>query len=148
MRRDSLEDRVEKLEKEFRHINEFDGEVSADLDHILFRLARLEDFTGINEAIEFLIQQGDVMTPGITPGSTGTFSATPLGADGNPVALPAGSAAPVWSSSDTTNGPVVAAADGLTATVAVPSTTAGGSFTLTVSSPDLPGQPSGTLSVP
>ena len=52
MRRDSLEDRVEKLEKEFRHINEFDGEVSADLDHILFRLARLEDFTGINEAID------------------------------------------------------------------------------------------------
>jgi hypothetical protein len=115
------------------------------------RLSRLEEFTGVNEVESFSIQQtGDenMAVTGIAPGATGTFTATPLDSNGNPIPLPAGAAPPVWSSSDNDNAPVVASADGLSASVSVPATTAGGSFTLTVQSPDLPGTPIGSVVVP
>lgn len=73
---------------------------------------------------------------GIKIGATGTFLATPVDAQGNVVVLPAG-IIPTWTSTDLTNAPVVAAADGLTATDTVPSTApptlVGTSFTLSVS---------------
>lgn len=153
----SLRDIVEQLERQERENQEAFADIFSqlrkirrELGSIEHRLFRLEEFTGVNEVISFKIQQRgeDMAITGIAPGSTGVFTATPLDGNGNPVSLPAGSQPPQWVSSDTTNAPVVASADGLSASVSVPSTTAGGSFTLTVSSPDLPGQPSGSASVP
>jgi hypothetical protein len=154
----SLKDLVEQIERLDKQQNEALSDIRTELRHIRRelrsveeRLSRLEEFTGVNEVESFSIQQtGDENMPvtGITPGATGTFTATPLDSSGNPISLPAGAAPPVWSSSDTTNAPVTPSADGLSATVSVPATTAGGSFTLTVQSPDLPGTPIGSVVVP
>lgn len=98
-----------------------------------------EQFTRLTS---FRITQEPTMAiTGIIPGSTGTFTATPLNAAGQPltVALPA---APVWTSSDPL-AVVTAAADGLSASVAVDTTAPqSGSFVLTVASAD------GTVSTP
>ena len=104
--------------------------------------------------VSFSISQGAIMATqgsllGIAPGATATFTANPLDENGNPIALPDG-VVPTWTSSDTTNGPVVAAADGLTATVTVPETAATGTgFTLFVSA-TLPSgaTPAGSAVVP
>lgn len=88
-----------------------------------------------------ITQEPTMAITGIIPGSTGTFTATPLNAAGQPltVALPA---APVWTSSDPL-AVVTAAADGLSASVAVDTTAPqSGSFVLTVASAD------GTVSTP
>ena len=86
---------------------------------------------------------------GIAPGSTGTFDAGPVNADGVPAALPAG-VIPQWSSSDSVNAPVIAAADGLSATVTPPaSAPTGVQFTLSVTATLPDGTtPSGSAAVP
>lgn len=89
---------------------------------------------------------------GIKIGSTGTFVAIPIDAQGNAVTLPAGTI-PVWTSSDTTNAPVIPSTDGLTATDTVPSTApttlVGTNFTLSVSATLADGTSgSGTTPVP
>jgi len=153
-----LVEQVERIEKQqaetLTDIAEKLADIREDIgeafDSIKERLDRLEQFTGVNEVESFSIQQtgDDMAVTGIAPGATGNFTATPLDSSGNPISLPAGAQPPVWSTSDPTNAPVVASADGLSASVTVPSTTAGGVFTLSVSSPDLPGSPSGAVSVP
>lgn len=86
---------------------------------------------------------------GIAPGASATFDAVPLDKNGSNDSLPAG-IVPVWTSSDTVNAPVVAAADGMSATVAVAaSAPAGVAFTLSVSATLTDGTvPAGTASVP
>jgi hypothetical protein len=145
MPKDSLSDRVARLEKQLKQFSALPQRVN-DLDE---RVGELEEFTGELEVAEFKITQGDNMPiNGVAPGSTGTFTATPIDGNGNVISLPAGAQPPRWTSSDTDNAPVTASADGLSATVAVPSTTQGGSFTLNVDSPDLPNDPSGSAQVP
>src|SRR6185312_9819939 len=93
-------------------------------------------------------QENKMAIIGIIPGDTGTFTATPLNKEGATVTLPSGTV-PVWTSSDTTNAPVVAAADGLSATITVPASYApapGTTFNLTVAMPD--GTASTTVPVP
>ena len=69
---------------------------------------------------------------GIAPGSTGTFSLTPVDKNGNPSSLPSG-VVPSWTSSDPTNAPLVVSDDGLSATCTVPdSAPAGTQITLSV----------------
>lgn len=89
---------------------------------------------------------------GIAIGATGTFLATPVDASGNTVTLPAG-IVPTWTSSDTTNAPVVPSADGLTVTVSVPSTApttlVGTTFTLSLAATLANGAVvTGTVNVP
>jgi hypothetical protein len=131
----SLADRVARLEQitqqQSQQITALLGS-QAGLGIMVANLAehvhQLEEFTGISEVASFLIQQGDNMPiNGVVPGSTGTFTATPIDGNGNVISLPAGAQPPRWTSSDNDNAPVTASADGLSATVAVPSTTQGGS---------------------
>lgn len=109
-------------------------------------------------ANHFVITQiGEIMPTqspvvGIAIGATGTFLATPVDASGNTVTLPAG-IVPTWTSSDTTNAPVVPSADGLTVTVSVPSTApttlVGTTFTLSLAATLANGTVvTGTVNVP
>lgn len=86
---------------------------------------------------------------GIAAGATGTFLSTPVDAAGNATTLPAG-IVPTWTSSDPTNAPVVASADGLTVSVTVPATApVGTTFTLSVTATLADGTtPTGTTPVP
>ena len=74
-------------------------------------------------------QQGDPMALlAIAPGNSPVFTATPVPSTSVP------STPPTWVSSDTTNAPITASADGLSVTVAIPTTAVvGTAFTLTVS---------------
>lgn len=91
---------------------------------------------------KFIItQKGDLPMPvqgplaGLAPGATGTFTATPVDASGNQTTVATG-VVPVWTSDDATD-VITAAADGLSATVAVASTaTPGATHTLSVAQPD------------
>lgn len=102
-----------------------------------------------------LIYEGDSPMPtqapviGIVAGATGSFLATPVDANGVALALPAG-IIPVWVSSDPVNAPVVASADGLTATITTLATApAGTTFTLSLSATLADGTvPAGTTPVP
>ena len=90
---------------------------------------------------------GTPLNLGTAPGSTSTFAANPQLAPGVSLPLPF---APVWTSSDPVNAPVAPSADGLTASVSVPSAfvpASGASYTLTVSNPDGSGTP-GTVVTP
>jgi len=80
-------------------------------------------------------QEPDMAITGIIPGSTGTFVATPLDSNGNPITAPL-SVVPIWTSSDPL-AVLTPSADGLSVSAAV-STSAvqGGSFVLTIANPD------------
>lgn len=90
----------------------------------------------------FRLTQENLTMPilGIVPGSTGTFTVTPLDPAGNPFdesTLPAGYA-PVVTSSDPTNAPVVMT-DEFDFSISVPAgftPLAGSSFDLTIANPD------------
>lgn len=72
---------------------------------------------------------------GLAPGATGTFTASPVDASGNPTTVAAG-VVPVWASDDPTD-VVTSAADGLSASVSVATTAvAGGVHNLSVALPD------------
>lgn len=74
---------------------------------------------------------------GIIPGSTGTFTVTPLDTAGNPIdpsTLPAGYA-PLVTSSDPANAPV-ASTDAFDFAVSVAAGATGSGITLTISNPD------------
>lgn len=68
---------------------------------------------------------------GVAPGGTGTFAVDFLDKDGQVVQAPA-NIVPQWTSSDSTNAPVQAPADGLTVSVSVPAGATIASFDLTV----------------
>jgi hypothetical protein len=78
--------------------------------------------------------QGDTPMPitGIVAGATGVFQETPTPQG---AVIPAGTI-PVWTSSDTTNAPAVASADGTQCSVAVPASATITSFTLSVQNQD------------
>lgn len=78
-----------------------------------------------NHVLAFEIKE-ITMLP-IAPGFSPVYTATPVPSTSVP------STAPVWTSSDTINAPVLADATGLVGTVAIPSTAlVGATFTLTV----------------
>ena len=79
---------------------------------------------------------------GIVAGATGVFKETPLPQGAS---IPAGTI-PVWTSSDTTNAPVVPSADGTTCSVTVPATATITTFNLTVANQD--GSFATTVAVP
>lgn len=124
-------------------------EILRELRHISHQLSKLVDDENPNRVVRFTITQENHMAIlGVVPGATGSFTATPLNAESVAVALPL-STVPVWTSDDTTNAPVVASADGLSATVAVPASfvpAPGASFNLTVTMAD--GSASTTANVP
>jgi hypothetical protein len=99
------------------------------LENILHEIRLIRKLLAPKPIQSFTITPGGIMAllpiaPGFTPG----FTATPTPSDSVP------STAPAWTSSDTTNAPVTASADGLTATVAIPASAVVGTvFTLTVS---------------
>lgn len=78
--------------------------------------------------------QGENSMPitGIVAGATGVFQETPLPLG---AVIPAGTI-PVWTSSDPTNAPAVASADGTTCSVSVPATATITSFVLAVQNQD------------
>lgn len=127
----------------------------ADVLHLLHlvmqRLEKIERLLERNEDRRVerfeIAQEGSTMILGIVPGQTGTFNFTPLNKAG--VAVSLNGQVPTASTSDTTSAPIVVAPDGLSATIAVPSTFApspGQSFTLTVAMPD--GSASTSVAVP
>lgn len=132
-------------------------EIIEDLSEGLLRIAKaqLEVLERIDHNVNpqtvftfGITQENQMAITGIIPGATGTFTATPLNAAGTPVALPLPTI-PTWTSSDTVNAPVVATADGLSASVTVPGTfvpTVGQTFTLTVAMAD--GSASSVATVP
>lgn len=105
-----------------------------------------------SEVVAFQIKQifirGESMAiKGILPGQSGSFALQDIPLNS---VLPAG-VIPVWTSSDTTNAPVVASADGLSASVALSaSAVPGGSFNLQVDAtlPDGTTPSSGPVAIP
>jgi hypothetical protein len=134
---DHLLKQLLRTEKQQLHVAEQELEVLRRIEHDLHPpLPR-----------SFRLTQENIMAIlGIIPGSTGTFTVTPLDAAGAPFTgpLPAGYA-PVWTSSDTVNAPVVltpnpaGVVDGLNASITVPAAFApapGTDFNLTIANPD------------
>lgn len=126
------------------------------LEHEVMLLKQIRDRLDSGKIDHFnIIQTGDSVMPtqqpviGIVAGATGTFSAIPADAQDNQVALPAG-IVPTWTSSDTTNAPVVASADGLSVTITVPADApVGTEFTLSVQATLEDGTvPTGSTTVP
>jgi hypothetical protein len=113
--------------------------VDEKIAHYLKLLAhRMKALDEVDRFFVVQTHEGTNMANGIAPGGTGTFTATPIDKNGNPSTLPAG-VVPVWTSSDTTNAPVVAAADGLSATVTIPTSATGGekiTLSVTATLPD------------
>lgn len=109
---------------------------------IAIALERIEKLLEPQTVAKFIItQQGDPIMPtqgpltGLLPGATGTFTAQPVDSTGAVTTVASG-VVPVWSSSDSTD-VVTAAADGLSATVAVDAAAvAGSTHTLSVALPD------------
>jgi len=98
------------------------------IEHLLEQqLYVLKQILRVLNPPHFIITQiGDDMATqqpvvGVKIGATGTFQETYTDPSGNPITLPTG-ITPTWTSSDTVNAPVVASADGTTATVTVPTT--------------------------
>ena len=100
------------------------------------RSAVLEIIHLLNRQTGFSVVQleGEDSMPitGIVAGATGVFKETPLPLG---AVIPAGTI-PVWTSSDPTNAPAVASADGTTCSVAVPATATITSFDLSVQNQD------------
>lgn len=106
-------------------------------DEIKFqRTAVLEIIHLLRRQSGFTIHQveGEKLMPilGIVAGATGVFQETPTPAGST---IPAGTI-PVWTSSDTTNAPVVATPDGTGCSVSVPAGAPISSFTLSVANQD------------
>lgn len=135
-----LNRRLKKIERLVERSVVLQGESLEVLKCIANKLPSRSAFAGF--VITQLTTEGEFDMPtqapvvGIKIGATGIFLATPVDAQGNVVVLPAG-IVPTWTSTDLTNAPVVASADGLTATDTVPSTApptlVGTTFTLSVS---------------
>lgn len=145
-----LEEAVEGIAKEFRKISEKAAKQEEALEKIAHDLHRLTDY--FTRPVKLIITQlGDsTMTQGtlkgIAPGGTGQFGITPIDSTGNPSQLPAG-VVPAWTSSDPTNAPVTASADGLTATVVTTTSYTGCTLSVTAALPDGT-LPAGTAPVP
>lgn len=127
-----LQFELDKLREEVRRLKFLTAHQQHEINHIqkeihyIFHLLKHNQ----NQIQSFTIhQQGDPMALlAIAPGNSPVFTATPVPSTSVP------STPPTWVSSDTTNAPITASADGLSVTVAIPTTaTVGTAFTLTIS---------------